>query len=241
MVEVMIVTKDSRLRKRLSENMDKIIDEQGLRNFSLVLQHPETVKEARQSRQKGKIYLMMIDIRGEVNQEILKHDFENCFLIIMDDSYENMISLVNSGLWVSGCLLCKNVMNVGKLTNFLNLFHNRFPIYMNGILIYCEEEDLHLLVRLEDILYIETIKGTHYGLVVCRDGSWKIRVNLRRIMKYLPGYFLRIRSSTIVNMSEVKKIDFDTCNLFLSNGDTCSFATKNRGNLKKRFMTDNVY
>lgn len=241
MVEVMIVTKDSKLRKRLSENMDRIIEQQRLKNLSLVLEHPETMKAASQSRQKGKIYLMMIDIRNGADQEILKHDFENCFLIIMDDFYENMIGLVNLGLCVTGCLLCRNVMDMGKLTDYLRLFHNRFPVSMNGILIYCEEEDLHLLVPLEDIFYIETIKGTHYGLVVCRNGSWKIRINLRQVMKYLPGYFLRVRSSTIVNMSEVKKIDFDTCVLFLSNGDTCSFTMKSRGNLKKRFLSERIY
>lgn len=240
MVEIMIVTKDLELRKRLSENMDNIIEQQRLKNLSLVLEHPETIKAASRSRQKGKIYLMMVDIRNGVNQEILKHDFENCFLIIMDDFYENMVELVNSGVSVTGCLLCKNAMDMGKLTDCLQVFHSRFPVSMNGILIYCEEEDLHLLVHLEDILYIETIKGTHYGLVVCRNGSWKIRVNLRQVMKYLPGYFFRVRSSTIVNMFEVKKIDFDACVLFLSNGDVCSFTMKSKGELKKRFLTENI-
>lgn len=236
----MIVTKDSELRNCLLKNLDKVIEGQRLKNLSIVLNHPQTLTEASQSRQKGKIYLMMIDIRNGADKEIIKQEFENCFLIIMDDSYEKMIGLVNSGLCVTGCLLCNNVLNMEKLADYLQLFRNRFPISMNGILIYCEEEGLHLLIRLKDILYIDTIKGTHYGLVVCRNGSWKIRVNLRQVMKYLPGNFLRVRSSTIVNMSEVKKIDFDACILFLSNGDTCSFTIKNKANLKKRFLTENI-
>lgn len=240
MVEVMIVTKDSDLRTCLSENLDKVIERQRLKNLSLVLKHPNTIEAALQSRQKGKIYLLMIDIRDGVAKEVSNYDFENCFLIIMDDMYENMIRLVNSGLWVTGCLLCKNVIDMEKLADYLQEFHNRFPVSMNGILIYCEDEDLHLLVRLNDVIYIETIKGTHYGQVVCRDGSWKIRINLRRIMKYLPEYFLRIHSSTIVNMSEVKKIDFETCVLILSNGDSCSFAAKNKAELKRRFLTQYV-
>lgn len=238
MVEVMIVTKDSDLRACLLENMDKVIEEQRLKNLSLVLKHPNTIEAALQSRQKGKIYLLMIDIRDGVAQQVLNYDFENCFLIIMDDMYENMIRLVNSGLWVTGCLLCKNVIDMGKLADYLQEFHSRFPVSMNGILIYCEDEDLHVLVQMNDIFYIETIKGTHYGLVVCRDGSWKIRINLGQIMKYLPEYFVRIRSSTIVNMSEVKKIDFETCALVLSNGDICSFTAKNKAELKRRFFTE---
>ncbi|MDD6573005.1 MAG: LytTR family transcriptional regulator DNA-binding domain-containing protein [Thermoflexaceae bacterium] len=226
MVEVMIVTKDTALCKKLCDYTDSVITQKNLRYLSLLVKQPDNVEEAVRLMKRNKVYLVFLDIRSGGYEDLKDLNQKNCFLVVLDKSFETAARLLNAGIQTMGYLLYQDTLNYQEYEDFLVLVYKNLPFSVKGILVYDYEEDIHVLIPFSDILYIETIKGTHYGMIVCQDRRYQIRLNLKRMMQDLPWYFHQARSSAIVNMLEVRKIDFTDRILTLSNGDTCSFALK---------------
>jgi len=227
-VEVMIVTEDSDLCKTLCDYTDLIIARHNMRDLSLLVNQPNNIKEASRLIREDKIYLIFLDIRSGVDKDLKDINLKNCFLVVLNKSFETAAYFLNEGIQVLGYLIYQDSLNYQKFSDCMQLIYRQLPFSVKGILIYNYEEDIHTLIPFRDILYIETIKGTHYAMIVCPGKSYRIRLNLKKIIQKLPWYFYQARSSTIVNTLEVRKIDFTDRILTFSNGDTCSFAIKNK-------------
>lgn len=90
----------------------------------------------------------------------------------------------------------------------------------------------------ENIYFFESIKSTHYCRIVHKDGENKIHSDITPLLQYLSPNFIRCRSSTIVNLSQIIKIDKDNRLLLFENGTYCDYAREYYSLLKKLMSID---
>lgn len=88
----------------------------------------------------------------------------------------------------------------------------------------------------KDIYFIETIKSTHYCQIYYRQGTAILKADICRLEPELGAEFLKVRSSTLVNVRYIRRIDRKNRILYLdgSRGLTCSYTMKSYRELKER-------
>lgn len=100
--------------------------------------------------------------------------------------------------------------------------------------IYIMDEDkVWLKAMLGEIYYIETIKSTHYCEVITKWGAGKLHADITPLQKELPRYFYKTRSSTLANLTLVKKVDTNRRLLYFEDLITCTYTEKVTKELKQ--------
>lgn len=92
-----------------------------------------------------------------------------------------------------------------------------------------------LKIYLEDIYYIETIKGTHYCKIQYKGGGVKIKSSIKDINEKLGNPFWKVKSSTIANLSLVTSVSYEYRILYFSEEIFCTFATSSVKSIKGFF------
>lgn len=107
---------------------------------------------------------------------------------------------------------------------------------VNNEYLFAYDED-RFLVRIEykDIYFIETVKSSHYCRIVHRNGEYRLRADIVRLKEILSRNFYKTRSSTIVNLNYIKKIDSINRLIYFDNKReiSCSYVIKNYTELKR--------
>lgn len=104
-------------------------------------------------------------------------------------------------------------------------------------LLFVYDEDKFLeKVMTEDIYYIETIKSTHYCTVYHKKGQGKIRADIIRLQEILGDEFFKTRSSTLINLKYVSKLDRKERIIYFAGRDKlcCTYAAQSYNELKKK-------
>lgn len=81
-------------------------------------------------------------------------------------------------------------------------------------------------VYLKDILFIETIKQTHYCRIVHKKGENLIYSNIKTLEERLDFPFLKCSSSVIVNVEQIIEIDKALRLFHFENNKICSYSQK---------------
>lgn len=97
-----------------------------------------------------------------------------------------------------------------------------FSLYPQKLLVTVK--DISYLLDYEDIFLIETIKETHYCMIHHQNGDYKMRSNIKLLKTTLDKRFFQIRSSTIVNLDFIRKINVKLRQITLKNGFTCTYT-----------------
>ena len=101
--------------------------------------------------------------------------------------------------------------------------------------VYIRDEDNFLKkVHLKDIYYIETIKSTHYCRVVHKQGEGKIHADITPLEKQFDGKLFKTRSSTLINVDLVQKIDTKNRLICFNKHICCSYAQRMSRKLKEK-------
>lgn len=87
-----------------------------------------------------------------------------------------------------------------------------------------DEDKFQEKILCSDVLLIDTIKSTHYCTVYHKNGEGRLRANISALKYQLPHYLYCCRSSTIVNLYTIEKIDFKQNLLYLEQDLMCSFS-----------------
>lgn len=103
--------------------------------------------------------------------------------------------------------------------------------------IFVFDEDKFLeKVLIEDIYYIETIKSTHYCNVYHKKGQGRLRADIIHLQEELGEEFLKVRSSTLVNVKYISKLDRKNRILYFADSRhlCCTYAAQCFTELKRR-------
>lgn len=103
------------------------------------------------------------------------------------------------------------------------------------LFVYDEDKFLEKVLT-EDIYYIETIKSTHYCTVYHRRGQGRIRADIIRLQDVLGEEFFKVRSSTLIHLKYVSKVDRKNRVIYLAGSEKlcCTYAAQSYKELKKR-------
>lgn len=96
-----------------------------------------------------------------------------------------------------------------------------------------DEDRIWVKVFLQDIYYIETVKSTHYCEVVSKNGVGKLHADITPLHRELNNCFFKSRSSTLVNLELVQKIDLGKRMLYFADDIHCTYAEKVKKDLKR--------
>ena len=106
--------------------------------------------------------------------------------------------------------------------------------------IYVMDEDkIWIKVPFSEIYYFETIKSTHYCEVRMKNGSGRLHADIIVLEKKLPKQFLKTRSSTMVNLDLIQKVDLKQRVIYFEETVWCSFAGRMTKQLKQLFQLKN--
>lgn len=97
-----------------------------------------------------------------------------------------------------------------------------------------DSEDIWLKVMLSDIYYIETIKSTHYCEIVYKDGTGRIRADIRPLHEEFSSHLFRTKASTLANLELVCKVDTKNRILYFQEDIYCTYAQRVARELKNR-------
>lgn len=96
-----------------------------------------------------------------------------------------------------------------------------------------DEDKIWMKALLRDIYFVQTIKSTHYCEIVTRCGNGKLHADITPLYRELPVYFYKVRSSTLVNLTLIQKVDTDNRLLYFEKDIFCSYAERVTGDLKR--------
>lgn len=99
-----------------------------------------------------------------------------------------------------------------------------------------DEDKFIVKIPLEEIYFIETIKSSHYCTIVYREGEAKMRADIIHLEKKLDDRFLKVRSSTLVNIGYIEKIDRKNRIIYFPKGQYCTYSSKNYSLIKEKLQ-----
>lgn len=89
-------------------------------------------------------------------------------------------------------------------------------------------------VQIEDIYYIQTIKSTHYCEVITKNGEGKLHADIKTLHQERLQDFFKTRSSTLVNLNLIRKIDTKKRVLYFDEEIHCTYTERVGKELKQR-------
>lgn len=98
-----------------------------------------------------------------------------------------------------------------------------------------DEDEFWEKVYYRDIYYIETIKSTHYCRVVHKNGEGKLHGDIKPLEQETGGYFLKVKASTLVNISLIWKIHMEYRMIYFREDIYCTYAKRMNKQLKEIF------
>lgn len=240
MVEVMVISSDGVLREELLSYTDTLIEELDMKNLSLMVKHPEKLEEMNHFVKEDKTYLVVTDIRDAGCESLNKYKRKNVFFLVIDEILQTAVDIINADIAVVGYVLYRSRMDYKEYKRIFIDLYKRLSFSVNGIMVYDYVSDDYILVPFSEILYIETVKGTHLCEIVSKSQNIQIRSTIRYLTQNLPWYFCQVRTSTIVNLKEVISTNFSERIITLSDNSFCTFTIKMKKQIKKLFQFEGI-
>ncbi|MDE6763539.1 MAG: LytTR family transcriptional regulator DNA-binding domain-containing protein [Oscillospiraceae bacterium] len=213
---------------------DDIIMRRRLRLMSLHTSSPRSAEELKGLIKPDKGYLVIMDIdncpeREKVIAEIFE-SYRRVKFCLVSESAEYAAESVNAGTGVCGYI---NALGEGlekRFESVLMKIYDRVTTVCGGIMTFGGDGSLKI-ISFSDIYYIETIKQQHRCTIYHKNGTDTMRADISKLINRLDGRFEITRSSTIANLSAVRRIDDGL--IFFDDDIFCSVTSKRVGEIRK--------
>lgn len=233
-MEVIVYSGTSERELLLKRMTDRVIMQNRMRLMSLHTASPRSAEELAELIKQGRGYLVIMDAdrcpdwKGVIAE--ISEQYRQVSFCIVSDSAAKAVEAVNMGSVVCGYA----DVSAGKpevcLEKTLSDIYSKVSTVCGGIMTYGSDGSLKV-ISFSDIYYIETIKQQHRCTIYHKNGTDTMRADISRLIRRLDGRFEITRSSTIANLSAVKKIEDGL--MFFSSDIFCSVTGRRLGEIKK--------
>lgn len=224
-MEIVVVSKSKSLNIEFVPMIDQILYEKKIKRLSLYSQviYFDNMEELPDHEN----YLFFLDVQKESTSaaigmsEIVMKLFPRCNLVLLVDNGINIQNMVNAIGMINGIINFQWEWKE-QLADILKTIGDKMEKLCRGILIF--HYNIDRLIPYEDIYYIETIKSTHCCRIRHRQGTEKLRANIKDLIVQLDNRFEVVHASTIANLSLVKKIDRKNRSLYFTEEVNCGYS-----------------
>lgn len=236
-MEIVVVSKSKLLNKEFIPNIDQILYEQKIKRLSLYAQviYFENIVELPDHEN----YLFFLDVQRESTSvaidmsEMVMRLFPRCNLVLLVDNGINIQNMVNAIGMINGIINFQWGWKE-QLADILKTIADKMEKLCKGILIF--HYNIDRLIPYEDIYYIETIKSTHCCMIRHKQGTEKLRANIKDLITQLDSRFEIVHASTIANLSLVKKIDRKSRSLYFTDEVNCGYSSACAKKIRSRMQ-----
>ena len=239
-MEFIIISSNQVIRKKLGEMLNNIYFRinDNLLNFSINI--PESITELINICIKGLKTIVIVDITlgkilGYEWDEIISlfsSKYENVFFTVISNSDEEARIILKKGTRVIYFINTSKESLEDEMLKMIDIITEKERDVTKSLFIE-NKSGLYEKIVLNDIFFIETIKGTHKCNVTHKNGEGVIRGAVSKIAVNLDKKFILCRSSTIANFNNVVKADFKNNLLYFNEECTCSFSRSNKKKIKE--------
>lgn len=222
----------------------KLMDSNNL-NYNIVEinKYDNTTKNKLLDLKGNKIYLLDIEVPGkqgiELAREIRKSgDWTSQIIIISSHDEFESVGYTRKILMLDFISKKKNI----EKNLYETLALAKDILLSNKSLCFKEKGEV-FQIPLQDIFYIEKSINDNLALIVTENNIYKIRSTIQKLQKELSNSddFFRTHRSYLVNIKNIKHIDFDKGEIDFSNSKTALLSRTNKKKLKERIECIKVY
>lgn len=241
-MEFTIFTTDEIIRQQIKNALNRSLSNLETSKYKVSDKSPKDIIGLEKLCEDGIERVIIADIN---NEEIYNGDWVQA-IKYLSVKYSHIIFVLISKEDEKATTIFKNKMRVmyfinqfedsidQELNNVVNLFESASEklkkyIYVSG------ESGNYDKILFKDILFIETIKGTHKCLITHKNGVHTLRIGINTFLKKLDSRFILCRPSTIANIDNVSNVDFQTNILYFDKGVSCTFSRSNKKKIKNIF------
>jgi DNA-binding LytR/AlgR family response regulator len=141
---------------------------------------------------------------------------------IVSGSYQQAVTLVNSMHGIAGCIAIEENKWEVQLLLLLHQLDKKEIVANRALLL--NQNGVNRIIPYDVIDYIETVKGQHYCMVNYNRKQVKIRGSIRELRVVLDDNFVRVKSSVIVNVSNIEVLYRREHMILFRNGECCYFS-----------------
>ena len=231
-------------QKKQLEKLKKIINAYLFKENELpvkiacVSQDPDVILNEVQTSENTGLYFLDIDLKSHMNgielaYEIRKYDPRG-FIVFLTAHPEHMHSIFQYNLEVMDYILKGAQETIaGKIHACIKNAWIRHEALLskNGQLIRVRHQDNTFYLDAQNIIYIETIKGSHKINIYTTDTIHECYMTLKEIRETLPEFFIQCHHSCLVNQKHITHIDRKKRIVYLTNDYTCDISQRMMKNL----------
>lgn len=233
-MEVIIYSGTGEREVLLNQMTDSIIMRRRMRLMSLHPAAPRSAEELKNLIKPDRGYLVIADAVScsdwkDVVREISVL-YRRVSFCIVSDSAEGAVYAVNALRGVCGYIDASADGFEARFESVLTGIYSRVTTICGGIMTF-DGDGFLKIISYSDIYYIETIKQQHRCTVYHKNGTDTMRADISKLINELDERFEITRSSTIANLSAVKRIDDGL--IFFEDDIFCSVTPNRLGGIKK--------
>lgn len=242
-MEITIFIADKIIRHKVRDLITNAIEKN--KNFSLSIsdQSPVTLNELKLLCNKNVKRLIVADISNEgiyngnwiETIKTLSSSYNRIFFVLLSNRDEKATTIFKNKMRVVYFVNLSEENLEEELYRVIKLLSKKTKrIYVN------DERDNLVRILFEDILVIETIKGTHKCMIMHKNGTNVLRIGISKFLDELDSRFVLCRPSTIANVDNIRKIDFFNNILYFDTDVKCTFSRNNKRKIKCIFKSNNL-
>lgn len=239
-MEITIFTADKVIRHKVRDSIVNAIEKNNIFSVSISDQSPVTLNELKLLCNERVKRIIVADIS---NEGIYNGNWIET-IKTLSLSYNRIFFVLLSNRDEKATTIFKNKMRV---IYFVNLSEENLEEELYRVIkllskktkrIYVKDESDNLVrILFEDILFIETIKGTHKCKIMHKNGTNVLRMDISKFLEKLDSRFVLCRPSTIANVDNVRQIDFFNNLLYFDTDVKCTFSRNNKRKIKSIFQS----
>lgn len=233
-MEIIVYSRRTRHGVRFERIIDGIIKRSRLRLMSLHPASPRCAEELKGMIRRDRAYLVIVDTvscpgwQEDVSE--VSSEFRRVSFCLVSERTENAAEVLNMNANVCGYISSLGQDFKKRFEAVLKNIYSKITTVCGGIMTFGSDGALKV-ISFSDIYYIETIKQQHRCTIYHKDGTDIMRADISKLINQLDGRFEITRSSTIANLSAVRKIDDGL--IFFDDDIFCSATGKRLGEIKK--------
>lgn len=173
----------------------------------------------------NKIYLLDIEMPSmsgiDVARIIRKNDYTS--VIIFLTGHDDLCRIV-----AKRNLMCLNFINKfdNFKTNLIKSLDLSLLVVGHKRAIKLQSKGVIYTIELDRILYVTRDTFSRETVIVCDNGSYHLRMNMKDVIKDLTTDFIQTHRSCYINNNRVKSLDIKKMCITFDNGDTTNLISK---------------
>lgn len=240
-MEVIIYSGTGEREVLLKQITDGIIMRRRMRLMSLHTSAPRSAEELKDLIKPDRGYLVITDAVScsdwkSVIMEISAL-YRRVSFCIVSDSAEDAVYTVNALRGVCGYIDASEDSFEARFESVLTGIYSRVTTVCGGIMTF-DGDGFLKIISYSDIYYIETIKQQHRCTIYHKNGTDTMRADISKLITELDERFEVTRSSTIANLSAVKRIDDGL--MFFEDDIFCSVTSSRLGGIRRVMQSQTV-